>query len=43
MQGDQSFNFAGIAGYASYGTKVHAVPENYLSVTDIEFYVPTST
>ena len=41
--GDMSFNFAGMAGYSSYGTKVHAVPENYLNVTDIEFYVPTST
>ena len=43
MVGDLSFNFLGMAGYASFDTKVHAVPENYLNVTDIEFYVPTST
>ena len=35
-------NFAGMAGYQSYGATVHAIPENFLNVTDIEFYVPTS-
>ena len=35
-------NFAGMAGYASYGGTGHAVPENFLNVTDVEFYVPTS-
>ena len=31
-----------MAGYASYAVTVHAVPENFLNVTDVEFYVPTS-
>ena len=37
-----SFYFTGIAGFHTYDTKVHAVPENFLNVTDVEFYVPTS-
>ena len=38
----QSIKLSGLSGYDPKGSALYAVPSNYLSVVNVDYYFPTS-